>query len=44
VKENKIKVKYLANRIENVLTRHNYIAELLKLRQGEKFLVVEHKH
>ena len=44
VKENKIKIKCLANSSELILTRDNYIAELLKLRQDEKLFVVEHKH
>jgi histidyl-tRNA synthetase len=43
VKENKIKVKCMANSSEVLLTRDNYIEELLKLRLDEKLLIIENK-
>lgn len=43
VKENKIKVKCMANGKEEVFTRENFIEEIKKLRVDEKLLVIEHK-
>ena len=43
VKENKIKVKCIANSTELFFTRDNYIEELLKLKQDEKLLYIEMK-
>ena len=43
VKENKIKVKCIANSTELFFTCDNYIEELLKLKQDEKLLYIEMK-
>ena len=43
VKENKVKVKCMANGTELALTKDNYIEEIIKLRQDEKLLKIENK-
>jgi len=43
IKENKIKLKCMANGTELLLTREDYIAEIIKLKQIESLIIVEHK-
>lgn len=44
VKENKVKVKCMANASELMLTRENYVEEILKLKMDPSLLVIENKH
>lgn len=41
IKENKIKLKILANQTEVILSRDSYIEELLKLKQDPTLLIVK---
>jgi histidyl-tRNA synthetase len=43
VKENRIKVKCMANSSEVISNRENFVEEILKLRQDEKLLIIENK-
>ncbi len=43
IKENKIKVKCMANGSEVMLTRDNYINEIIKLRMDPALLIIQNK-